>query len=116
MTVERGALLDERVDVRDRNQQARVAPTTLVDADLELIEVARLFVVDGGPGQVAHVARSRAVNARRSQRRNLALYVCSRIRLKPTLFGDAPSDARQIRVTRHASVSCAHSAECGSSK
>ena len=56
MIVDRRAALHERVHVRNGDEDANFAVAGVL-RDRELIEIARVVVVDRAPQQLAHVAR-----------------------------------------------------------
>ncbi len=66
VTVDRGALLDDRVDVGHRDEDPHRAAVGW-RRDRELIEIARIVVVDRRPQQAAKVAERSAGGGRRSR-------------------------------------------------
>ena len=87
MRIERRASWHERIDIRDRDQQSR---DSSLDAHLELIEVARLVVVNRRPRQLTQVAG--AVRSRRRNPRQLGRDLGRPIRLEAVLHHGAAGD------------------------
>ncbi len=78
VTVDRGTLLDDRVDVGHRDEDLHRAALGR-HRDRELIEIARIVVVDRGPEQAAKVAERPAVGGRRGGDRVGLLHHCGGI-------------------------------------
>ena len=87
VAVERGPLDHERVNVGDGDQEPGAARG---DADLELIEIPRVVVVDRRPGQVAEVAQAGFVRCR--EVRELGVRLRRPVRLEPVLHHRPPRD------------------------
>ena len=68
--------------------RSRVPPFR--DADLELIEIARVVVVDRRPGQVAEIAQAGSVDCR--EVRELGVRLRRPVRLEPVLNHRPPRD------------------------
>jgi hypothetical protein len=99
VTVDGRVFGDERVDVRDADEQAEAARLAL--GVLHLVEVARLAVVDGRPEQPAQVAHALDGRHRRGPARvprlfNLARDLRGEVRLEARVGDGRARDGAQV--------------------
>jgi len=110
VTVERRVLLHHRVDVGDGHEHSR--RSVFLFRPRELIEIARIVIVDRAPGQVAHVPYAVAVFLRWTvDRLELLQRIVGVIGLEPSIDHGLPGDlGEEVRGTlmlihaRHVSI------------
>jgi hypothetical protein len=96
MRIDRGVRGDQRVDVGDRDQDAR-GPVAVRNRYRQLVEVARVVVVDRRPEQMAQIAHGSVGRGRGARDRvRLALRRSRKVRLQPALEHHAMCDAAQV--------------------
>ena len=101
VAVERRTAADQRVDVRDRDEDLHL-PGGQRLGDGELVEVARVVVVDRAPEPVAEVAdRGIARDGGRRQRADLGQDRRREVGLEPALAHRPPRDRLEITPRPH---------------
>src|SRR5262249_51519058 len=106
MTIDGRAPGDRSVDIRDRDEQLHVAARQRL-GDRQLIEIARVVVVDRAPEEPAQVAHRFLGPARRSDDRlDLRQHVRRELRIEPAFAHGAERDVLQLRsIGRRAHLS-----------